>query len=50
MENVAFNSAVVQSSDKISNTRPSSNIIEDEVDQQLFKSDGTIKRDRDSKL
>jgi len=50
MENVAFNSVTKQSGDKISNTRPSLNIIEDEVDQQLFKSDGTIKRERDTKL
>ncbi|XP_062122445.1 nuclear protein localization protein 4 homolog isoform X2 [Drosophila sulfurigaster albostrigata] len=51
METVTFNAAAKQSSEKISNIRPSSNnVIEDEVDQQLFKSDGTIKRDRDTKL
>ncbi|KAH8311816.1 hypothetical protein KR044_008176 [Drosophila immigrans] len=50
METVAFNAAAKQSSEKISNNRPSSNVIEDDVDQQLFKSDGTIKRDRDTKL
>ncbi|XP_034487130.1 nuclear protein localization protein 4 homolog isoform X1 [Drosophila innubila] len=50
MENLAFNSVTKQSGDKISNARPSNNIIEDEVDQQLFKSDGTIKRERDTKL
>ncbi|KAI8044629.1 hypothetical protein M5D96_000800 [Drosophila gunungcola] len=30
--------------------RPSINVIEDDVDQALSKADGTIKRERDSKL
>ncbi|XP_016932877.4 nuclear protein localization protein 4 homolog isoform X2 [Drosophila suzukii] len=33
-----------------SSARPSINVVEDEVDQTLSKADGTIKRERDSKL
>lgn len=47
---MSFNSAKV-STDRLSNSlRPSIEVVEDEVDQQLFKSSGTIKRERDSKL
>ncbi|BFF90162.1 nuclear protein localization protein 4 homolog [Drosophila madeirensis] len=55
---VAIDSQVFQAtavSEKLSNSntnsaRPSINVIEDEVDQTLTKADGTIKRERDSKL
>ncbi|XP_017846673.1 nuclear protein localization protein 4 homolog isoform X2 [Drosophila busckii] len=52
MENVAFNRTTKQINEKSnsSSMRPSLDVIEDEVDQHLLKSDGTIKRERDSKL
>ncbi|XP_015023053.2 nuclear protein localization protein 4 homolog isoform X2 [Drosophila mojavensis] len=50
IDNMSFNSAKL-STDRLTNSlRPSIDVIEDEVDQQLFKSSGTIKRERDSKL
>ncbi|EDW59584.1 nuclear protein localization protein 4 homolog isoform X1 [Drosophila virilis] len=51
IENLSYNSATKLSTEKLGNNpRPSINVIEDEVDLQLLKSDGTIKRERDSKL
>lgn len=51
IDKLSFNSAIKSSTEKLNNsTRPSLEVIEDEVDQQLFKSSGTIKRERDSKL
>ncbi|XP_030562115.1 nuclear protein localization protein 4 homolog isoform X2 [Drosophila novamexicana] len=51
IENLSYNSATKLSTEKLGNNpRPSTNVIEDEVDLQLLKSDGTIKRERDSKL
>lgn len=48
---MAFNSLSKQPSEKVNNSLRSTNdVVEDEVDQQLSKSDGTIKRERDSKL
>ncbi|EDW34252.1 GL21676 [Drosophila persimilis] len=53
IENQVFKSTAA--SEKLSNSntnsaRPSTNVIEDEVDLNLSKADGTIKRERDSKL
>ncbi|XP_023176192.1 nuclear protein localization protein 4 homolog isoform X2 [Drosophila hydei] len=51
IDKLSFNSAIKSSTEKLNNSsRPSLEVIEDEVDQQLFKSSGTIKRERDSKL
>ncbi|XP_064545601.1 nuclear protein localization protein 4 homolog isoform X2 [Drosophila montana] len=51
IENLSYNSAAKLSTEKLgNNARSSINVIEDEVDLQLLKSDGTIKRERDSKL
>ncbi|EDV92839.1 nuclear protein localization protein 4 homolog isoform X1 [Drosophila grimshawi] len=51
MENLTFRSAGQVSNEKSSNsTRPTNDVIEDAVDQQLLKSNGTINRERDAKL
>nr|AFK29236.1 CG4673-PB-like protein [Drosophila buzzatii] len=51
IDKLSFNSTAELSTDRLTNSsRPSIGVIEDDVDQLLCKSTGTIKRERDSKL
>lgn len=50
LDSQAFKTSEKASNSNPNSARPSINVIEDEVDQALSKADGTIKRERDSKL
>ncbi|KAH8265438.1 hypothetical protein KR038_007808 [Drosophila bunnanda] len=50
LDSQAFRTSEKASNSNPNSARPSINVVEDEVDQALSKVDGTIKRERDSKL